>query len=253
MLSGLATPVLHAQQAPGHQPEAPMANQHRRGEKKPMIANAEGASVTLWAPDLSTQPARIEQGEISLPKTGVDNYHAMVIEQDWGRYKEALVQYIYRRGKPSKESPMRLVNAEKTTFEVVPAPLPRGHYHYYTQQEWGFKLRFQNKPLANLPVVLETENGSRIESQANAQGEVTFLLPDDFPGIVEGERDRRNADFTVTAEHVDNGITYRSALNAEYRINQSHWQSLDMGIAVAGLGLLVGGFIGRAKSNKGGK
>ena len=250
-----STIPLQAQSATPTQAKAPSGHQHSRSSKPLMIANADGAAATLWAPDLTVQQAKIEHGAVTLPKTGVDNYHALVVEQDWGYYKEALIQYIYQRGKPSKESPAKLLNARKSKLEVVPAPLPREHYHYFTQQTWPFLVRFKGQPLADQAVTLQTDNGSHVEYRTDSRGLVEIPIPDDFPDLVEGERDMRSANFMVSTDHAQDGVSYSSSLVMDYRINQNHWQSLNLGIAVAGLGMLVGGFIGRVKTAtpKGGK
>jgi hypothetical protein len=225
--------------------------QHRRGPKQYTLAGADGAQITLWKPDLSQIPMTAKMGVITLPSTGMDNYHAIVAIKDWGDSQEAVVRYEYLRGKPSGQSPSRLTKAQKAKFEVVPKPIPRGHYHYYSDQKWDFTIRFGDRPLANHPVSLETAHGTRLSGQTDSKGDVTFLLPDDFPNVVEGVRDRRQADFAVMAEYTENGITYQSMLSAEYRINQTHWKSEPLGWLVGGLGLIVGGFLGRTKNNKG--
>ncbi|MCP3668836.1 MAG: hypothetical protein GY814_00045 [Gammaproteobacteria bacterium] len=229
---------------------AKQTQQHQRRPKQLTLDNAEGATIKLWKPDLTTIPLEqrhLKHGSITLPRTGMDNYHAIVAEKDWGNSKEAVIRYEYLRGRPSKHSPTILSATQKTTFEVVPAPIPRGHYHYYSNQEWSFQTRFKQHPIPNLPVVMETTNGSRVETISDNNGMVTIRIPDDFPNIIPGERDRRSADFSVSAKYQDNGITYNTMLSAEYRVDQAHWKSLSWGFAVAGLGMIAGGFIGRTR------
>jgi hypothetical protein len=224
--------------------------QHGRGPKKLMLAGAEGATIKLWKPDLTTLELEAKMGVIALPSTGVDNYHAVVAEKDWGDIKESVIRYEWMRGKPSGESPTKLTAAIKTAFEIVPDPIPRGHYHYHSDQEWDFILRFQDKPVGNLPVTLQTANGSVIKATSDSKGRVSFLLPEDFPEVVEGKRDRRSADFALSAEYSASGITYQTLLSAEYRLNQKHWNSGQLGLLVGGLGLIAGGFIGRISSRE---
>ncbi len=227
--------------------------QHRRRLKQFTLAGAEGATIKLWKPDLTTIPLdqkHLMHGSITLPRTGMDNYHAIVAEKDWGDSKEAVIRYEYLRGSPSKQSPTKLSAAQKTTFEVVPVPIPRGHYHYSSNQEWSFMTRFQDQPIPNLPVVMETSNGSRVKAVSDNNGMVTMHIPDDFPNIIPGKRDRRSADFMVSAGYEKGGITYQTTLSAEYRVNQAHWKSLGWGAAVAGLGMIAGGFIGRTRNKK---
>lgn len=218
-----------------------------RGEKQFMIENAQGAEITLWKPDLTTQSLQAHHGAVTLPKTGMDNYHALVVEKDWGTGKEALIRYEYRFGRPSKRSPSELTATDKTAFEIVPAPIPREHYRYHSDQEWGFQVRLHGQPVAGQAVTLETEHGSSLQSVTNDDGYAGFRLPDDFPDLVEGRRDRRSAEFLVSAATDADGVAYQTTLSASYRVNPSHWQSHSMGWAVVGLGFIAGGLIGRQR------
>ncbi len=224
-------------------------HQHRRGPKTIHLENVDNAVITFWNPDLSTQSLQAESGVITLPRTGVDSYHAVVVERNLGDKVDTLIRYEYLRGRPSKVSPSELAGARKTRFEIVPDPIPREHYHYHSNQTWGFILLQDGKPVGNTKVVLRTDHGSQAEGVTNQTGRVSLLIPDDFPDMQPGERDERSADFKVTAENQVNGIQYRTVLSADYRVNPAHWQSFGWGIAVTGIGFLVGGFIGRVKNN----
>jgi len=232
---------------PGSGPDqtAGQHQQHRRGPRKIAVADSEGAVARLWKPDLTTLPLTVEQGSITLPRTGVDNYHAVVVEKDRGHLKEVLIRYQYMHGKPSGHSTGKLTAVEKTTFEIVPDPVPREHQHYRSDQRWNFFLRFKNQPAAGIPMTLETSHGTRVNTVSDSEGRVTLQIPDDFPDLWEGERDRRTAEFSISAETKDAGILYRTMLSAEYRVNPRHWQSTGLGVAVAGFGMLAGLFIGR--------
>ena len=221
--------------------------QHRRGPKKITLADSEGAVARLWKPDLTTLPLTVEHGSITLPRTGVDNYHAVVVEKDRGHMKEVLIRYQYMHGKPSGHSTSELTAAEKTPFEIVPDPVPREHQHYRSDQLWNFLLRFKSTPAAGVPVILETSNGSRVNGVSDGDGRVSLQIPDDFPDLEEGERDRRSAEFSIRAEKKDAGILYRTLLSAEYRVNPSHWQSAGLGVVFAGFGMLAGVLLGRIR------
>ena len=233
--------------------EKPPAAHGHRGAKKIVLENGDGAVITLWNPDLSTQPLTLEHNSVTVPVTGVNNYHAVVAEKAWSGHKETVIRYEYMFGRPSHQSPARLAAAEKSEFEIVPDPIPREHYRYHSQQNWGFLVRLHGKPLANQPLTLETSHGTLQTLSSNAEGRVEFRIPDDFPDLVEGERDKRLAQFTISSEYRDEGITYTTQLNADYRINPSHWQSTRLGLLVLGIGLLTGSYLGRAKKTKGDK
>jgi hypothetical protein len=223
--------------------------QHRRGPKKLALSNADGAMVTLWKPDLKPS-----MDVITVPPTGVDNYHAIIIEQDWGDSVDAIIRYEYLRGKPSGESPTKLTSAIKTDLEIVPDPLPREHHRYYSGEKAAFLVRYRNQLLKNQPVVLQTGNGSMLEFVTDNNGRVVMTLPDDFKNVVTGERDQRNADLSITTEHFESGKHYNSTLSAEYRVSPVHWQSKSWGLAAAGVGFLFGGFLtGRVNRSKKGR
>lgn len=234
-----------AQPGPVANQPAEQHQQHRRGPKKLTLADSEGAAARLWKPDLTTLPLRVENESITLPHTGVDNYHAVVVEKDEGHKKEVLIRYIYMHGKPSGHSTSELTAAEKTPFEIVPDPVPREHQHYRSDQQWHFFLRFNNMPAAGIPVTLETSQGTYVNAVSDGEGKFSLHIPDDFPDLKEGKRDRRTAEFSISAEKQDNGVLYRTMLNAEYRVNPSHWQSTGLGVAVTGFGMLAGVFLGR--------
>lgn len=242
-----ATAAAQTGGVPGDSEKRPavQAMQHNRGPKRLALSNAEGAVITLWKPDLGKRALEPKMGVITVPPTGVDNYHAIVVEQNWGDAVDAIVRYEYMRGKPSGESPTKLLSAIKTPLEIVPDPVPREHHRYYARAEASFILRYKDQVLANHPVVLRTSNGSSVDGVSDRQGRVVFQIPDDFPDIVPGERDRRGAELSLTTEHEAGSVRYHSTLTAEYRVSPEHWQSKPWGVAVAGAGFLFGGFLTR--------
>jgi len=230
---------------------APKPAQHNRhAARRIMLENAEGASVTLWKPDLTRQPLTLSQGGFALRGSGMDNYHAIVVERWWGDSKESLIRYEYLFGRPSKHSPRELAGAVKTELEIAPDPIPREHYRYYSDQTWGFQLRMHGLPAAGIPLTLRTQNGTTLEAVSDDTGRVSFHLPDDFPDVVSGHRDTRSAAFTISAEKRESGIAYHTTLAADYHLNPSHWQSTPLGMLAAGFGLLAGGLLGRVKSTE---
>lgn len=248
-----AAPASGAEPAGKHPKEKQTQSAHNhRGPKQLMLENADGAVITFWKPNLTTQPLTPVHGGVTLPKTGMDNYHAVVAEKDWGSSKETVIRYEYLFGRPSKHSPSELAGAVKTEFEIVPAPIPREHFRYLSEQRWGFQVRLHGQPAADIPLSLETEFGSRLAAVTDAQGYAVFRLPDDFPDVVEGLRDRRKAEFAVSATTEDGGVAYQTMLTASYHLNPSHWQSASMGWAVVGIGFIAGALLGRQKG-RGGK
>ncbi|MET0071801.1 MAG: hypothetical protein ABW096_17315 [Candidatus Thiodiazotropha sp.] len=239
--------------ADGENPPPEPTHNHRGEGKRIILENGHDATITLWKPDLSTEPLPFEHGGVTLPNTGMDNYHAILAEKDWGDHKEVVIRYEYRHGPPSKQSPSILAAKQKTEFEIVPDPIPREHYRYHSRQDWGFLLRFQGQPVGGHQVELQTANGSHLTATTDATGRVVFRIPDDFPGLVEGERDRRMGDFAVSSEYLQGDRRYTTQLSADYRVSPVHWQSTRLGLLVVGIGFIAGGFIGRVKRAGGGK
>jgi hypothetical protein len=233
---------------------SPPQHQHRRGPRQLVLSIADDAQAELWKPDLTRQAIDIQQGKVTFKGTGVDNYHAIVAQRTDGKLTESAIRYHYARGKPSGHSSTELTAANKSTLEIVPDPIPREHFHYHSDQTWDFIIRFQGLPVADRQVTLKTTNGSQVEATTAADGRVSLHIPDDFPDMVAGERDKRSAEFTVSTRYTEADQMYQSTLNAAYKVNPHHWRSLNLGIVVLGIGMLTGGFIGRVgrgKKNKG--
>ncbi len=232
--------------------KAKQAMQHRRGPKQYQINSAEGASITLWKPDLQKRQLNEKMGVITVPPTGVDNYHAVVLEKDWGDEVEVVIRYVYMQGKPSGQSPKKLLAAKKAEHEVVPLPLPREHHRYYAATSWSFLVRQSGIPLVGHIGHFATQNGSLLKAITDKNGEVTFPFPDDFKAVVEGLRERKSAGFDVFSEFEDGGINYQTTLTGDYYLPASHWESTKWGLLVATVGFMFGGLIilvsGRLKS-----
>ncbi|MES9839104.1 MAG: hypothetical protein ABW134_00995 [Candidatus Thiodiazotropha endolucinida] len=235
----------------GDATKPPQPAHDHRGEKRIVLENGDGAIITLWKPDLSTQQLTPDHNVVTILMTGIDNYHAIVAEKDWGDHKEAVIRYEYRFGRPRKQSPSQLVAKQKTEFERVPDPIPREHYRYHSLQSWNYLVRFNGRPVNDLEVVLNTANGTQLSSTTDSHGRVSFQIPDDFPDVIEGERDKRLGQFTVSSDFLQGGRRYTTQLNAEYRVNPAHWQSTRLGLLVVGIGFIAGGFLGRVKRSGG--
>jgi len=237
----------------GQQEAQPRARRRGAGNQL-MLKNGEGAVVKFWAPDLSTKEVTLEGSRFTTPKPAVDNYHALVAERQIDDLKQAAIRYAYMRGRPSKESPSKLAAAQKTALEIEPAPIPREHHRYMANKVWEFIVRFNGKPLSGTHVALETSHGSRVDAISNDAGLVRFTIPDDFSEVKPGRRKNPAAEFSLFTEYRTASTHYETTLSAAYYVDPDHWRSKGLGVAVAGLGLIAGGFIGGiGRSNKRGK
>ncbi|MEW7980541.1 MAG: hypothetical protein G8D28_08885 [gamma proteobacterium symbiont of Phacoides pectinatus] len=175
-------PAQEARPGASQRPPAGGGHQmHQRGPKQFSLANAAGARATLWKPDLSRIPLAIENGTLTLKGTGVDNYHALVIEQNWGYLVESIISYHYMRGKPSGRSTTELTAARKTRLEIVPQPVPREHHRYESGERWGFQVRFDGRPMAAQALTLETAHGSTLTASVTIRDASTLPFPTTFP------------------------------------------------------------------------
>jgi len=239
-----AQPIATSGQAAGH-------GHGSRGPARFMLANTEGASISFWKPDLTTTKLEPQHGTITLPRSGMEGFHTIVIKRNWGGSEEVLLRYLDLRGKPSGHSPRELLAVRKSHFEIVPDPLPREHRRYQSGETWGFVLRFDGQPVTDTAVTLTTAHGHTSKDISDIGGRVRLTLPDDFPDVKEGIKDDRSAPFQVSAEHHHQGMKFQTALDADYRINPRHWRSNGWGIAFAGFGLVAGGLLGRRVHQQG--
>lgn len=227
---------------------------HARRAPKPLpLGDTSGARITFWKPDLETQSLVARDQGVTLPRTGIAAYYALVAEWDRPAGREALIRYQYMNGRPTDHSPRELLAAEKTDLEIVPDPLPREHYRYYSNARWGFRVRFQGEAVADASVRLSTEHGSELQATTDIEGRVSFVLPDDFPQVHPGREANAPAQMTLQVEQVDREKLYVTRLSAAYHADPGHWQSTPWGVGVAALGLLAGlaGSLRLRNGNKG--
>ncbi len=213
---------------------------HHASENVILVPLDDNASVMLWKPDRTVIPLSLSEGQVRLPKTGVDNYHVLVAEQEIGHLKKAFIRYVFRYGKPSGYSTRDVVNANKTELEIIPDPIPREHDHYYSQQSWSFRIQFRTQPLANYVVELHTGNGTHLQQVTDKYGRVTFTLPDDFPHVVAGRRDKRTATMTLVVRHQTGSHQWQTIFMSDYAVNPAHWQSTSWGSWVMLMGMVLG-------------
>ncbi len=215
---------------------------HGHGGGTPFVLqDGEGAEAEIWFPTRVRRPLHVEEGgQVSVSGTGVSGYHMLYAIKSTADREEVAMRYLSQHGKPSGESPAKLVNARKSVLDITPAPLTREHQRYLSQKPFRFIVRFNGEALDGQKVSLTTSNGSRIESTTDQQGRVIFPLPDDFSEIEPGRRNNRPADFVLAVEHRSEGRAYRTTLSAPYYVNPSHWQSTAGGLLAMFAGVVTG-------------
>jgi hypothetical protein len=224
----------------------------RPREKAFYLQDGKGADVRFVLPDLSeTQLEMVgNNGKYVIPKTGVDNYHALIATRQSEKQHESSLRYLYMRGKPSGESPNKLVNKHKLPLEIVPDPMVREHWRFYSQNTHRFKLLFNQKLLPETWALLKTSNGSTIELMSDKEGYVNITLPDDFSEVKPGRRANKPAEFMLRTAHVLDDKTYITNFTSAYSVNPSHWNSNLGGVITLSLGFLSGIVIMRKHNQK---
>jgi len=73
-----------------------------------------------------------------------------------------------------------MLKQNKLPLEIKPVNLPREHQRFRALENWPFQVLYQNKPLAEASVLLETSKGSREQYQTDENGLIDLVLADDF-------------------------------------------------------------------------
>lgn len=246
LVSGMSQAALIWQPAP---PEAKQQNNvgahpghggHRGG--KPFVLNdSDGVEAQMWLPTRVRRPLHIgDDGRVMVGGSGIDNYHLLFARKRTAAGEEVALRYLYQHGKPSGESPSELINHNKATLELVPAPLTREHQRYLSQKPFNFIVRFNGEPLADKTVLLTTSNGSEMAGKTDGNGRIKLYLPDDFSDVQSGRNNNRPAEFVVSTLHLDSDKQYRTTLSAPYYVNPSHWRSTTGGLVAMFAGALTG-------------
>jgi len=235
-----------------------------RGERNSALVsprNLAASNVTVFASEGAPErlkvdyPVESEGARISTvaPKTG--NYHWVVAREETPEaIKVASTAWYF--GNPGA-SPKDLLTVPKHELEIVPAPLPREHRRYREAEKWNFLVRFEGKPLASQPVVMETEFGSRVTAVTNAEGIATLVFPRDFKpapeAAGEGDERRRRGGFVLSTEKTLGDKRYVTAFNHQYGQDPERNRSLAWGAAFGILGMVAATpLLRRRKESNGG-
>lgn len=216
--------------------------QNRSREKAYYLEDNKNVTVNYMTPALKVIPLAPQENsnKYVLPKTGMDNYHALVAQKKTDSTHESSLRYAYMRGKPSGYSPENLIKNHKLPLEIVPEPMIREHWRFYTNNRHIFQILFNEKPLVDTWVILQTANGTKLDSKTDINGKVAFILPDDFKDIKPGRRANKPQDFLLRTVHIADNITYKTNFSAPYSVNPSHWQSNSGGILALSIGFISG-------------
>lgn len=225
----------------------PVMGGGERGTLLLTLRNSDAAALDVFAPDPAAaqawrRVALAPEGTQVAMLPGMGNFYwVSAREEKDGRVSIASTAAYFSEPGPA---PTQLLARSKTDIEIVPQPLPREHGSYRESEKWTFLLRFQGQPLANTPVRMETEFGTRTSFASDAHGRVRVLFPRDFKPA-EGGRDGghhggpRRAKFVLAAEHESAGKQYLAAFNATYSPDPERERSLAWGAAFGLLGMVA--------------
>jgi hypothetical protein len=232
----------------------------RRGERTAAVLKPRGieaANVTVFAPEGPAERRRVDYPvdadgariESATPKIG--NYHWVIARAETPE-EVRVASTAWYFANPG-DSPKALLTEPKNELEIVPAPLPREHGSYRESEKWNFIVRFDSKPLANQPLTLETEFGSRTTFLTDRDGVATVLFPRDFKSVADkgegGGHGPRRAKFVLATEKEAAGRHYLTAFNLAYGQDADRDRSLGWGAAFGLIGMLAATPLLRRRKN----
>lgn len=227
---------------------------HGKGESAmfALMNSEENTSAKLILPDLSEKALSFTLNTVMLPKPSMGGYYAMVAEVSTATRVQSAVRYLSLQGRPAKVSPALLTALSKSALEIVPDPLHREHDRYTASKSYRFILKFQNKPLKNATVTLETHKTPIQNYMSDERGSFTITLPNDFTDVRVGRSENKPSEFLLSVHHNDNFTAYTSTFSMPYHINPNDfWQSQSWGIGAIFLGFLGGIFLYRRHKKQG--
>ncbi len=188
-----------------------------------------------------TYPVDADGARIQSATPRIGNYHWVTArEEREAEVRVASTVWYFANPGPA---PTALLEQNKSELEIVPMPLPREHGSYREAEKWRFQVRFNGAPVADQPVTLESEFGSRSSFITDAQGIATILFPRDFRPAADSRPDEsmgpRRAKFVLASEKDDGGKHYLTAFNYTYSPDPGRDRSLAWGAAFGVLGMVA--------------
>ncbi|NOQ32128.1 MAG: hypothetical protein GQ570_13510 [Helicobacteraceae bacterium] len=210
---------------------------------------SQNAKVSYIFSTLEKKSIELAPNTATLPKSGVNNYHALIAEVSEDNRVYSAIYYIYKHGKPSQTSPTKLTSLQKVEFEIKPNPLPREHDRYSGSKEYSFLVTLDSKP-QEIEVEFQTLNGTKKIYKSDANGVLKLTLPNDFKNVKHIRRANKASHFILSTKTTKNNKEYFTTLSAPYSVNPTnYWQSVSLGLITAIAGFIIGIFIYRKRKN----
>ncbi len=207
----------------------------------------EAGEIVVFAADGPEERKRVaypvgpEGAKFQSAAPRVGNYHWVIARQE-SDAEVRVASTAWYFSNPG-EAPTALLAQSRHELEIIPDPLPREHGNYRESEKWRFLVRWQGRPLANQPLVMETEFGSRSSVLTNAEGYAMVVFPRDFRPPREGEPGGhggpRRAKFVLATEKEDSGRRYLTAFNYGYSPDPDRDRSLGWGAAFGLVGMIA--------------
>ena len=188
----------------------------------------------------------MEMAGATLDKPASGGFHWLSAREE--RADKVLVaSTVYSFGERGAKDPTAMFMQQRQELEIIPQPFPREHSRYRANEHWKFLVRFNGYPLPGQKVILETQNGSRLELLTNEQGQLDVTFPDDFKateqpgdnsehrmGMMQG---MQGSEFVLATEYIGAGKSYLTAFNGSYGKNAYDKRSILMGLGFTLLGM----------------
>ena len=185
----------------------------------------------------------LDMAGAKLDKPAAGGFHWLTAhEEQAGQVRVASTVYFFAGS--GGQNPTAMFMQQKHELEIIPQPYPREHSRYRANEDWKSLVRFNGKPLPDQKVNLETANGTKAGLVSDAQGVVTWHVPDDFAtetaqkASAGHDHGRRSSDFVLAAEHAEGGKSYLTAFNGSYGPDAFDQRSLALGIGFTLLGMI---------------
>ena len=202
-------------------------------------------------PKLEKKSLTVENALVSLPRTGIDNYHALVVIQKHEKSIRSSVRYIYSRGRPSEISPTKITAFEKSALEIEPVLLPKEHNEYEGSDTYDFIVRFNGKPLVNQSIAFATSQETTETLTTDDDGRFSLTLPNDFTNVVMNKRGNKAAEFVLKTSYTHEGVEHANTFTMPYYVNATdYWKDEFGGALLLFLGLILGIYLFRNINKK---
>lgn len=225
-----------------------LAPRGERGAARLLPRGIAADKVTVFAPEGPAErrqadyPVTPEGATIASAAPKIGNYHWVIARTETPE-EVRVASTAWYFGNPG-DSPKDLLTQAKHELEIVPDPLPREHGSYRESEKWRFLVRLNGQPLANQPLTLDTEFGSRSTFFTDTAGVATVLFPRDFKPAEGKAQDAeshgpRRGKFVLATETTTDGRRYLTAFNLTYGQDGDRNKSLGWGATFGLIGMLA--------------